>query len=137
MGLVRHLLGREWVDRDGAPHPIMSWDILVVLPYNTQVGRLRQALPDGVEAGTVDKFQGREAPVVIYTMATSTPDDMPRDMTFLFSLNRFNVATSRAQALVVLVCSRALLTVACRTPGQMRLANAMARFVEMATGVVE
>ena len=98
------------------------------------VGRLCQALHVGVEAGTVDKFQGREAPVVIYTMATSTPDGMPRDTSFLFSLSRFNVATSRAQALVVLVCSRALLTVSCRTPEQMRLANAMAWFVEMATG---
>ena len=78
--------------------------------------------------------QGKEAPVVIYSMATSTPDDMPRDMSFLFSLNRFNVATSRARALVVLVCNPALLTVRCRTPEQMRLENAMARFVELAGG---
>ena len=98
------------------------------------MGRLEDALPDGVRAGTVDKFQGKEAPVVIYSMATSTPDDMPRDMSFLFSLNRFNVATSRARALVVLVCNPALLTVSCRTPDQMRLANAMARFVELAKG---
>ncbi len=109
-------------------------DILVVSPYDAHVGRLRQALPVGDEAGTVDEFQSREAPVVIYSMATSTPDDMPRDTSFLFSLNRVDVATSRARALVVLVRSPALLTVSCRTPEQMRLANARARFVEMATG---
>ena len=66
-------------------------------------------------------------------MATSTPDDMPRDMSFLFSPNRFNVATSRAQALVVLVCNPALLEGPCKTPEQMRLANVLAAFVEMAT----
>ena len=131
---VDRLLGRQWIDANGTARAIEPKDILVVSPYNAQVGRLEDALPDGVRAGTVDKFQGKEAPVVIYSMATSTPDDMPRDMSFLFSLNRFNVATSRARALVVLVCNPALLTVSCRTPDQMRLANAMARFVELAKG---
>jgi superfamily I DNA and/or RNA helicase len=129
---VRDLVGRAWRDRDGNLEPLRPRDLLVVAPYNAQVGRLRQALPPGVEVGTVDRFQGQEAPVVLYSMATSTPDDMPRDLSFLFSLNRLNVATSRARALIVLVCSPALLTVACRTPEQMRLANAMARFVELA-----
>jgi predicted RecB family nuclease len=131
---VRELLGRGWRDRDGTIRPMGPADVLVVSPYNAHVTRLRQVLPEGVRAGTVDKFQGQQAPVVIYSMATSTPDDMPRDMSFLFSPNRFNVATSRAQALVVLVCSPALLTVPCRTPDQMRLANALAFFVELARG---
>ena len=131
-GAVRDLLGRGWRDRAGVVRRLTVRDILVVSPYNAHVARLRQVLPKGVRAGTVDKFQGQQAPVVFYSMATSTPDDMPRDMSFLFSPNRFNVATSRAQALVVLVCSPALLTVRCRTPEQMRLANALAFFVELA-----
>jgi predicted RecB family nuclease len=129
---VRELLGRGWRDRHGEVRSLRPSDILVVSPYNAHVTCLRRVLPDDVRAGTVDKFQGQQAPVVIYSMATSTPDDMPRDMSFLFSPNRFNVATSRAQALVVLVCNPALLTVACRTPDQMRLANALAFFVELA-----
>jgi len=112
--------------------PLEPRDVLVVSPYNAQVARLRQALPAGIRAGTVDTFQGKQAPVVLYSMATSTPDDMPREMGFLVSLNRFNVATSRAQALVVVVASPALLTAPCRTPEQMRLVNALARYVELA-----
>jgi predicted RecB family nuclease len=135
--VVRDLMSRSFRDRTGAERPIRAADILVVSPYNAQVALLRQVLPTDVRAGTVDKFQGQEAPVVIYSMATSTPDDMPRDMTFLFSQNRFNVATSRAQALVVLVCNPMLLTVACKTPDQMRLANALARFVEFAGAATE
>ncbi len=130
--LVSELLTKKWRDRDKNVQPIQPKDILVVSPYNAQVVLLHKALPAHVRVGTVDKFQGKEAPVVIYSMATSTPDDMPRDMSFLFSRNRFNVATSRAQAHVILVCNPALLTVPCKTPEQMRLANVLARFVELA-----
>jgi uncharacterized protein len=80
----------------------------------------------------VDKFQGQEGPVVIYSMASSSAEEAPRGMDFLYSMNRLNVATSRARAMSVIVCSPALLKVRCRTPGQMRLANALARFVELA-----
>ena len=73
-------------------------DILIVAPYNDQVNRLVQHLP-GAKIGTVDKFQGPQAAVVIYSMTTSTPDDAPRGMEFLYNLNRFNVATSRALCL--------------------------------------
>ena len=72
-------------------------DILVVAPYNAQVFELVHSLPRGARVGTVDKFQGQEAPVVIYSMTTSSPEDAPRGMEFLYSGNRFNVATSRAQ----------------------------------------
>ena len=89
-------------------------------------------LPDGARAGTVDKFQGQEAPVVIYSMATSTPDEAPRGMEFLYSLNRLNVATSRARCVAAIVASPALLTPDCRTPEQMRLANPFCRFLELA-----
>ena len=83
--------------------------------------------------GTVDKFQGQEAPVVIYSMATSRPEDAPRGMEFLYSLNRLNVATSRAKCLCILVASPRLFEPDCRTPQQMRLASALCRFRELAT----
>jgi uncharacterized protein len=132
---VRELLsGGEWTDRFGETRPLKIGDILVVAPYNTQVRLLRDALPAGARVGTVDKFQGQEAPVVFYSMATSSAEEAPRGMDFLYSMNRLNVATSRARALSVIVCSPTLLKVRCHTPGQMRLANALARFVELAGG---
>jgi len=128
----RALLGLPWTDREGKPRPIGIDDILVVAPYNAQVRRLTEILPAKARVGTVDKFQGQEAPVVIYSMATSSVDDAPRGMDFLFSLNRLNVAASRAQGLVLLVCSPELLKARCRTPDQMRLASALCRLVEAA-----
>ncbi len=90
----------------------------------------------GVPVGTVDKFQGQEAPVVIYSMATSRPEDAPRGMEFLYSLNRLNVATSRARCAAIVVASPRLLEPACRTPRQMQLANALCRYRERATEVL-
>ena len=133
-GLVAALLRGSWTDRHGVTRPLTAEDILVVAPYNAHVARLGERLP-GVRVGTVDRFQGQEAPVVIYSMATSTREDMPRGMEFLYSWNRLNVAVSRAQGLAILVQSPALLRVRCHTPEQMRLANALCRFVEMATEV--
>ena len=92
----------------------------------------RLLLPAGVEVGTVDKFQGQEAPVVFFSMASSSGEDIPRGLEFLLSRNRLNVAISRAQCLAYLVCSPRLLEVDCRTIQQMRLANALCRFVELA-----
>jgi len=103
-----------------------------VAPYNAQVSALAHRLPPGARVGTVDKFQGQEAPVVFYSMATSTPEDASRGMEFLYSLNRFNVATSRAQCLTILVASPALFQVQCKTPRQIELANAFCRYLEMA-----
>ena len=81
--------------------------------------------------GTVDKFQGQEAPVVIYSMASSTALEAPRGMPFLYSPTRLNVATSRAQCLAIVVASPELFRVACRTPAQMKLANAFCRLREV------
>ena len=128
----RALVGLPWTDREGATRPIAVEDVLVVAPYNAQVRRLIETLPDGARVGTVDRFQGQEAPIVVYSMATSSVDDAPRGMDFLFSLNRLNVAASRAQGLVLLVCSPELLKARCRTPKQMRLASALCRLVEVA-----
>ena len=131
--LVRALLDANptFTDAKGLAHSLGDSDVLVITPYNAQVRAIREALPD-FRVGTVDKFQGQEAPVSIYSMATSSGDDAPRGMEFLYSLNRLNVATSRAQCLAVVVASPALIQVRCRTPRQMRLANALARLVEVA-----
>lgn len=125
-----------WVDRGGLTRPLTAPDVLVVAPYNAQVSRLAAVLAArGVRVGTVDKFQGQEAPVVVYSMATSSQDDAPRGMEFLYSLNRLNVATSRARCAAIVVASPALFEPQCRTPRQMQLANALCRFRELAREV--
>jgi superfamily I DNA and/or RNA helicase len=103
-----------------------------VARYNAHVRCLRERLPPAVRVGTVDKFQGQEAPVVFYAMASSRADDVPRGLDFLFSRNRLNVAISRAKCLAYLVASPRLLDANCRTVEQMRLANALCRLVEVA-----
>ena len=101
-------------------------------PYNAQVGQIASLLPPDARVGTVDKFQGQEAPISIYSMTSSSPEDAPRGMNFLYSRNRLNVATSRARCISVVVAEPALLRVRARTPEQMRLANALCQFVEAA-----
>ncbi len=130
---VRLLLaGATVTDREGATRPLTPADILVVAPYNMQVRCLGGAVPEGIEVGTVDKFQGREAPVVFFSMASSSGEDIPRGLEFLFNRNRFNVAVSRAKCLAVVVCSPRLLEARCATAEQMQLVNALCRFVESA-----
>jgi uncharacterized protein len=125
--------GPCWIDADGVRHVLTGADIRVVAPFNAQVNRLSERLsPLGVPVGTVDKFQGQTAAVVIYSMTTSRPEDAPRGMEFLYSLNRFNVATSRARCAAFVVCSPRLLAPDCRTPRQMHLANALCRLREFA-----
>jgi predicted RecB family nuclease len=134
--IERPLRGRTtWTNKRGETLALGLSDILVVAPYNAQVSALAQMLPPGARVGTVDKFQGQEAPVVFYSMTTSTPEDAPRGMEFLYSLNRLNVAISRAQCVAVIVASPALFQVQCKTPRHMRLANAFCRYLEMATAI--
>jgi PAS domain S-box-containing protein len=119
--------------KDGTSKPMTPSDILVVAPYNAHVALLGEKLaPKGVRVGTVDRFQGQQAPVVIYSMATSTPEDAPRGMEFLYSLNRLNVGTSRAQCACILVASPRLFEPECKSPRQMQLANALCRYLELA-----
>jgi uncharacterized protein len=120
-------------DRKGLTRPLVATDILVVAPYNMQVRCLHEVLPPDVEVGTVDKFQGREAAVVFFSMTSSSGDDVPRGLEFLFNQNRFNVAVSRAKCLSVVVCSARLLETHCRTVPQMQLVNAVCRFAEAAS----
>ncbi len=126
--------GTTWTDRKGHQRPLTLDDLLIVAPYNDQVNRLLQRLP-GAKVGTVDSFQGQQAAVVIYSMTTSTPEDAPRGMEFLYNLNRFNVATSRARCACIVVGNPALFSPECRTPRQMELANALCRYAEMSKTV--
>lgn len=135
--IVRNLFeaNATFQDKDGQERRIgdRKEDVLVVAPYNAQVAALKARLPeDRVLVGTVDRFQGKEAPMVIYSMTTSSGDQAPRGLEFLYSLNRFNVATSRAQALVILVASPALVGARCRTPRQLKLVNALCAYLERA-----
>jgi uncharacterized protein len=132
---VRRLIGSDWTDQDGATRPLTVDDVLVVAPYNDQVAMVRARLDDdpltrGVAVGTVDKFQGREAAVVFFTMTTSTAADISRSGEFLFSRNRFNVAVSRARCLAYLVCTEDLLNSRGRTLEEMRLLSTICAFVE-------
>jgi hypothetical protein len=125
-----------WIDRENNEAAIGLSDILIIAPYNAQVFALQDRIPGG-RIGTVDKFQGQEAPIVIYSLTTSNYLDAPRGVEFLYSTNRLNVATSRARAVCVLVGSPAIFEIECRTPRQMQLANAFCRYLEMAATVSE
>ena len=129
--LVGEVLTSEptWTDREGREAPLTLEDILIIAPYNAQVFEIQQRLP-GARVGTVDKFQGQEAPIAIYSMATSSHADAPRGMEFLYSSNRFNVAISRAKCVAVLVASPKVFEAECRTPRQMLLANAFCSYLE-------
>jgi uncharacterized protein len=130
---IERLLGSRFTDGNGRTRSIGYDDILVVTPYNMQVRCLRATLPRDVAVGTVDKFQGQQAPIVFFSMASSSGDNLPRGIEFLFSPNRFNVAVSRAQCLAYVVASPRLLVADAATPAQMRLVNIMCRFAEAAT----
>ena len=132
-GVTSDLLAKDttWTNKKGETQKLTLTDILVLAPYNAQVAALRKQLTDGARVGTVDKFQGQEAPIVFYSMTTSSPEDAPRGMEFLYSLNRLNVAISRARCVAVIVASPSLFQVECRSPRQMELANAFCRYLEL------
>jgi uncharacterized protein len=128
---VERLLSREtFTGEDGVTRPLRGSDILVVAAYNMQVRSLREQLPADVRVGTVDKFQGQQAPIVLFSMATSSGADLPRGLEFLFSRNRINVAISRAQCLAYVVASPRLLVADAQSPEQMRLVNTVCRLAE-------
>ena len=133
--LYESLLAEQWTDREGQTRPIGVDDILVVSPYNKQVNLLRTRLPEGARVGTVDKFQGQEAAVVLISMVTSSGDDLSRQIEFLYSRNRLNVAVSRARCLAVIVASPKLLETSCSTVEQLRLVNALCWAKNFADGI--
>jgi predicted RecB family nuclease len=118
-------LQQSWTDKQGAEHPMTPSNILVVAPYNVQVNLLKRVLPDGARVGTVDKFQGQEAELVIVSMTTSSEQDLPRHIEFLYSKNRLNVAVSRAKCLAIVIANPALTAIKCQTPEQMALVNTL------------
>jgi len=129
------LSGSTVTDAEGDQRTLGPEDILVVAPYNLAVRAIEARVPVGVRVGTVDRFQGQEAPVVFYSMTCSTGEDIPRGMKFLFDAHRFNVAVSRAQCLAVLVHSPRLLDADCPTLKAMELVDGVCRFVELAESV--
>jgi uncharacterized protein len=123
--LYTSLLGQRWTNRDSVTQAIGAEDILVVTPYNMQVNLLKSVLPTGARVGTVDKFQGQQAAVVLVSMTTSTAEDVSRGLEFLYSRNRLNVAISRARCLAVVVASPRLLEAPCNSIEQMKLVNTL------------
>jgi uncharacterized protein len=128
---IERLVGSPYEDERGR-RALRYEDVKVVAPFNSHVRCLREKLPEAVQVGTVDKFQGQEAVVIFFSMASSSGQSVPRGLDFLFSRNRLNVAISRARCLAYLVCSPRLLEVNARTVEQMRLVNALCRLVELA-----
>ena len=133
---IEALVGRRQRLADGTEHILGLEDVIVVTPYNAQVAEIQRTLKARLgttgNVGTVDKFQGREGMVAIYSMASSSREDAPRDMGFLYSRNRLNVAVSRAESIAIVVASPDVLAAGCRTPEQMRLLDALCRYVEVA-----
>ncbi|TKR22288.1 TM0106 family RecB-like putative nuclease, partial [Cellulomonas hominis] len=127
---IRALVGRAWTE-DGTTRPLAAADVLVVAAYNAQVWTLTRALAaaglDGVRVGTVDRFQGQEAPVVLVSLAASTPEDVPRGMEFLLSRNRLNVALSRGKWAAVVVRSPRLTDYLPGSPAQLAELGAFLR----------
>lgn len=134
--IVNSLLesGARWIGADGIDRELTLDDIMIIAPYNGQVSQIDRRLPGG-RVGTVDRFQGQQAAVVIYSMTTSSAADAPRGMEFIYSPNRLNVATSRAKCLCVLIANPEVFEPACQTPMQMHLANGYCRYLELATRI--
>jgi len=136
--VIAQLMGTPWTNFKGEEGPLTADDFMVLAPYNDQVRTIRRRLESdprtaGVPVGTVDKFQGGQAAVVLFSMATSTSADMIRSADFLFSRNRLNVAISRARCLAYLICTEELLNTRARSVEEMRLIATLNAFVEWAT----
>ncbi len=134
---ITGLLGSDWTDAKGNTRPLGASDFMVVAPFNDQVRMIRRWLAEdpataGVPVGTVDKFQGQEAPVVVFSMTSSDSEHIPHSMKFLFSRNRLNVALSRARCLAYLVGTEELLNSRARDLDDMKLISTLCAFVEEA-----
>jgi superfamily I DNA and/or RNA helicase len=131
VAIVEELLGRRVVDSDGDERDMRIDDILIVAPFNLQVRCLRERLP-GIRIGSVDKFQGQEAPVVIVSLCSSTLEEAPRGASFLLNPNRLNVAVSRAEALAIVVGCPELMDIRCHSVEEMKLVNLLCHLVQYA-----
>jgi superfamily I DNA and/or RNA helicase len=129
--LAKQLIGRLLHDKNGTSRPLAWNDILFVAPYNHQVNKLQEALGHQVKVGSVDKFQGQEAPVIILSMCASDASDSPRGMDFLFDKHRLNVAISRAQSMAVVVYSPAILNTSINSVRQMEQMNVFCKLEQV------
>lgn len=128
--LYRDLLGRPYTSKEGTTRPITLADFLFIAPYNAQVRALQDALPAGARVGSVDKFQGQEAPICILSLCSSYGEYGARGLAFILDRNRINVAVSRAQCLAVAVADP---RIACSIPGSlddMMLLNLFCKLLE-------
>ncbi|MCW5661674.1 MAG: TM0106 family RecB-like putative nuclease [Burkholderiaceae bacterium] len=132
--LYASALRQRYTDKDGIEHAMTPDNVLVVAPYNAQVNLLKATLPAGAKVGTVDKFQGQEAELVIVSMTTSSEHDLPRFIEFLYSKHRINVAISRAKCLAIVIANPALMAIKCSTPEQMALVNTLCWVAEVQDG---
>ena len=134
--IAESLIGLSFVDGDERARPLLPEDLMFIAPFNAQVGAIQTALGargiKGAQVGTVDLFQGRQAPVVIYTLTSSSTNLAPRGIDFLLSSNRFNVAISRAQVAAIVIGNPALLNTTCTRPEQLPLVGALCNFVDRA-----
>jgi len=123
------LMSCQYRDKNGVTRPVTLHDMLFLSPYNHQVNRLQMLLGADAKVGTVDKFQGQEAPIVFYSLCSSEPSESPRGLEFLYDRNRTNVAISRGQCLAITVGNPTLACPDTSTIEQMKLANNMSRLL--------
>ena len=133
--LYSRLLKLKFNDGVNPQKPLTKDDILIVTPFNMQVACLEGLLGSDARIGTVDKFQGQEAPVVLISMVSSDSESVPRGYEFLFSPNRLNVAVSRAKCLAVVFACPKLLAAPCSTAKQIELVNHLCKYAERARWV--
>ena len=124
------LLGSTFLDEENIKKRMNEADILVVAPYNVQVNYLKSILPKEARVGTIDKFQGQQAPATIISMTTSDPESLPRNVDFFLSRNRLNVAISRSQCLSIVIMNKKILEIACKKVEHILLVNTFMKLLE-------
>jgi uncharacterized protein len=124
---AHELLGRRYTNKDNEVSFITWSDMLFVAPYNHQVTKLKMALGEQAKVGSVDKFQGQEAPIVFFSLCSSDASESARGIDFLFDKHRINVAISRAQSMAIVVGNPRLFNTPCNTIKQMEKVNVLAR----------
>ena len=137
--IYNQLLGNSWIDKNNSKKTITEEDILVITPYNAQVINIKNKLPSNSKVGTVDLFQGQEAPIVLASYTTSTPElmGMRRGSDFLFDFRRLNVSISRAKAFAVILFNKKLLNYNCSNVDDMERLNYFCKLKENETNSEE
>lgn len=123
VSVYEDLCGREYIDRDGRQRELELKDFLFIAPYNAQVRALEAALPEGARVGSVDRFQGQEAPVCILSLCSSFGEYGSRGLKFILDRNRMNVAISRAQCMTVVVADPRIAGASASSLEEMKLIN--------------